>query len=157
MCRCWFLPMIPMRMHWLFSSLALAGVYFAYCDFLLKELLKGFGLFNFDCQLTIYVAVNSHLHVQAHNMRLYASRDRSYLLLLVPNSFFGIGAWRRTTDPQKRSNYPQYSRFRSIGPPVDRVSRLIGPNCEERNPTKENTLHYIRIIAPLFRLIGPQL
>ena len=50
-----------------------------------------------------------------------------------------------------------YSRFRLIGPPVNRVSRLIGPNCEERNPIKENALLYIRIIGPLFRLIGPQL
>ena len=50
-----------------------------------------------------------------------------------------------------------YSRFRLIGPPVNRVSRLIGPHCEERNLIKENTLPYIHIIGPLFRLIGPQL
>ena len=34
----------------------------------------------------------------------------------------------------------KYSRFRLIGPPVNRVSRLIGPNCEERNPIKDNAL-----------------
>ena len=51
----------------------------------------------------------------------------------------------------------QYSRLRLIGLPVNRVSRLIGPNCEERNPIKENTLRYIRTIGQLFRLIGPQL
>ena len=32
------------------------------------------------------------------------------------------------------------SRFRLIGPPVNRVSCLIGPNCEERNPIKDNAL-----------------
>ena len=41
-----------------------------------------------------------------------------------------------------------YSRFRLIGPPVNRASRLIGPNCEERNPIKDNALRYIRIIGP---------
>ena len=34
----------------------------------------------------------------------------------------------------------QYGRFRLIGPPVNRVSRLIGSNCEERNPIKDNAL-----------------
>ena len=33
-----------------------------------------------------------------------------------------------------------YSRFRLIGPPVNRVSRLIGPNCEEQNPIEDNAL-----------------
>ena len=33
-----------------------------------------------------------------------------------------------------------YSRFCLIGRPVNRVSRLIGPNCEERNPIKDNAL-----------------
>ena len=37
-------------------------------------------------------------------------------------------------------NEMMYSRFRLIGPPVNRVSRLIGPNCEERNPIKDNAL-----------------
>ena len=57
----------------------------------------------------------------------------------------------------EKNRYRNYSTFRLIGPPVNRVSRLIGPNCEGRNPTKENTLRYIRITGPLFRLIGPQL
>ena len=34
----------------------------------------------------------------------------------------------------------KYSRFRLIGPPVNRVSRLIGPNCYEQNPIKDNAL-----------------
>ena len=34
-----------------------------------------------------------------------------------------------------------FSRFRLIGPPVNRISRLIGPNREERNPIKDNALH----------------
>ena len=34
----------------------------------------------------------------------------------------------------------QYSRFRLIGPPVNQVSHLIGPNCEERNAIKDNAL-----------------
>ena len=34
----------------------------------------------------------------------------------------------------------EYSRFRLIGPPVNRVSRLIGPNCEERNSIRDNAL-----------------
>ena len=33
-----------------------------------------------------------------------------------------------------------YSRFRLIGPPVNRASRLIGSNCEEQNPIKDNAL-----------------
>ena len=33
-----------------------------------------------------------------------------------------------------------YSSFRLIGPPVNQVSRLIGPNCEEQNPIKDNAL-----------------
>ena len=44
---------------------------------------------------------------------------------------------------------------RLIGPPVDRISRLIWPNCEERNPIKDNAQYYIRLIRPLFCLIGP--
>ena len=31
----------------------------------------------------------------------------------------------------------KHSRFRLIGQPVNRASRLIGLNCEERNPIKE--------------------
>ena len=45
-----------------------------------------------------------------------------------------------------------YSRFRLIGPPVNWVSRLIGPNCEERNSIKENTLYpHNRATIPLNR------
>ena len=33
-----------------------------------------------------------------------------------------------------------YSKFRLIGPSVNRVSSLIGPNCEEQNPIKDNAL-----------------
>ena len=42
------------------------------------------------------------------------------------------------------------NRFRLIGLPVNRLSCLIGPNCEERNPIKDNAQHIIRIIGPLF-------
>ena len=38
------------------------------------------------------------------------------------------------------STEEMYSRFRLIGPPVNRVSRLIEPNCEKRNPIKDNAL-----------------
>ena len=46
------------------------------------------------------------------------------------------------SDLHKRSLRAEskYNRFRLIGPPVNRVSRLIGPNCEERNPIKDNAL-----------------
>ena len=39
-----------------------------------------------------------------------------------------------------KSDIWDYSRFRLIGPPVNRVSRLIGPNCLEQNPIKDNAL-----------------
>ena len=41
-----------------------------------------------------------------------------------------------------------FSRFRLIGPPVNRVTLSIGPNCKERDPIKENALGYVRLIEP---------
>ena len=90
-------------------------------------------------------------------------RNQWEMILIAHNEREGYCKVKKTfrnnqiTELQTNNDIFTYSRFCLIGAPVKRVSRLIGSNCEEQNPIKENALLYICIIRPLFCLIGPQL
>ena len=49
-----------------------------------------------------------------------------------------------------------YSRFRLIGPPVNRTSRLFGPNPKEQKQILWLKLIFDRLFGPKFRFIGPK-
>ena len=55
---------------------------------------------------------------------------------------YSSGDWKmlERTWSEDFTTFSAYSRFRLIGPPLNRVTRLIGPNCQEQNPIKDNAL-----------------